>query len=165
MAFLSINKYDSPNFTRGAQSRATFGHDRVIRHIVIHHWNAPGLGDTFASTINWLCNPASQVSAHAVVEAGRAAFLVSAPDVAWGAGNAAGNALGLQIECNPRASKEDYQTVAEVIAQYREWYGDLLITTHNYWVNTECPGNWDVYKLDRMAYEIGMKKYGRKFGG
>lgn len=164
MAFLQINQYDSPNLTRGAQSRAVFGFDRNIRHIVIHHWNAPGLGDTFNSTINWLCNTKSQVSAHAVVEAGRAAYLVNPWDVAWGAGHPQGNAEGLQIECNPRASDADYETVAEVIALYREEYGDLLITPHSYWTFTQCPGDYDLDRLDQRAYEIGMKKYGRRFG-
>lgn len=164
MAFLQINQYNSPNYTAGAQSRSVFGYDRTIRHIVIHQWDDKRKNPTFNGTINWLCNPESKVSAHAVVEAGRAAFLVNPWDVAWGAGNAQGNAQGLQIECNPRASDADYETVAEVIALYREINGDLLITTHNYWTWTLCPGDWDVFRLDKRAYEIGRKKYGRPFG-
>lgn len=162
--YREITNYDSPNFTKGRDSLAVFGVKRSINHIVIHHWGDPRANPTFDGVINWLCNRNSGVSAHAVAEAGRVAFLVNLPDVAWAAGNALGNAQGIQIECNPRMSKADFETVCELVADYRNWHGDLLITSHDYWTNTSCPGKWNIFDIDKRAYEIGMKKYGRLHG-
>lgn len=159
-----ITKYDSPNYTPAKNSTAVFGRARNISGITIHHWGDPKDGPTFTGTINWLCNKASGVSAHLVVEAGRAAWLVDAKDVAWHAG-AIANPTTIGIECNPRASVADVGTVAEVIADIRNTYGDIRIYSHNYYMSTQCPGRYDVFQLDALSYQIHKKKYGYDIEG
>lgn len=154
-----ITKYDSPNYTSYKDTRAVFGRDRVISGITIHHWGDPKLNPTFTGVVNWLCNKASGVSAHLVVEDGRAAWLVDAKDTAWHAG-AVANPTTIGIEANPRASQGDIRAVAEVIADIRHVYGDIMIYGHNYWMSTACPGRYDVYELDRLSYQAHIKKYG-----
>lgn len=162
--YKEITEFNSPNYTEGYSASRSFGYPRAISHIVIHHWGDPGTNPTFDGVVSWLCNPSSGVSAHAVAEAGRVAFLVNLDRVAWAAGHSLGNAQGIQIECNPRMSMGDFETVCELVADYREHHGDLLITSHDYWVNTQCPGKWNVYEIDARAYEIGIAKYGRRHG-
>lgn len=157
-----LTQYNSPNYTKFKDSSAVFGRHRVIRGITLHHWGDPAAGITFAGVVNWLCNANSGVSAHLVVEAGRAAWLVDAENVAWHAG-VIGNTTTIGIEANPRASEADYLTVAEVVADIRNVYGDIMIYSHNYWMNTQCPGIWDVHKVDRMSYDILKRKYGKTF--
>lgn len=154
-----ITEFDSPNFTRAANSRAVFGSERVIRSIVIHHWGDPAAHPSFDGTVNWLCRPNGDSSAHLVVEAGRAAWLVDAADVAWASGGYA-NPRTIAIELNPRASEADYITAAEVVADLRHTYGNLSLYPHHFFSETECPGNWNLDKLDMMAYKAEEKRYG-----
>lgn len=158
-----ITKYNSPNYTKQSDALRLYRTKRVVTGITVHHWGDPALAPTFDGVVGWLCDKRSGVSAHLVVEAGRAAWLVDAQDIAWHAGNWAGNASTVGIECNPRASAADYKAVAEVIADLRNVYGDITIFSHDYWTATECPGRWDVHKLDRMSYEVLFKKYGKRF--
>ena len=162
--YREITNFNSYNYTEGSDCIRTFGYKRDLRFIVIHHWGDPRGNPSFDGTVSWLCNKSSGVSAHAVVEAGRVAFLVNLDKAAWASGSAQGNAQGIQIEANPRMSPEDLETLCELVADYREHWGDLLITSHNYWVPTQCPGKYDVFYIDKRAYEIGMKKYGRLHG-
>jgi LysM repeat protein len=55
---------------------------------------------------------------------------------------------------NPRASSGDYQTVAELIAELRAVYGPLVLKPHRDFTATQCPGVWDLGRLDRLAREI-----------
>lgn len=157
-----ITKYDSPNYTRKQVLLAQYGIKRVVNSIVIHHWDDPAKLPSFNGVINHLCRPNGNSSAHLVVEAGRAAWLVDAEHMAWHAGPY-GNPHSIGIECNPRASEADYLAVAEVVADLRNVYGDITIFSHDYWMNTECPGRWDVFKVDRMSYTILKRKYGKVF--
>lgn len=158
--FREIKQYDSPNITKNADVAAVFGRHRSVSGITIHHWGDPNSGATFGGVIDWLCNPASGVSAHCVVTAGEVAYLVNAEDAAWHAGSPEGNAGTVGFELNPRASAADYDTAAQLVAAYREVYGDIMLYTHNYWTNTQCPGRWDVFKLDRLAYKWQKEMYG-----
>lgn len=159
-----ITKYDSPNFTPGAQSSLVFRSPRVVRGIVLHHWGDPSLNPTFTGVINWLCNRASGVSAHLVVEAGKAAWLVDAKDVAWASGDFA-NPRSIAIEANPRASDADYKAVAEVVADLRHHYGNISIYAHRHLMSTQCPGKWDINRVDAMAYTAERQKYGKSSAG
>lgn len=158
--FREIKHRDSPNITRNRDCAAVFGRPRTITGITIHHWGDPNAGATFDGVVDWLCNPNSAVSAHCVVSAGEVAYLVNGEDVAWHAGSPEGNATTVGFELNPRASAADYNTAAQLIAAYREVHGDIMLYAHNYWTPTQCPGRWDVFKLDALAYEMQKRVYG-----
>lgn len=147
-----ITKFNSPNYTPASSSVAVFGRPRVITGITIHHWGDPALAPQFDSVVNYLCRPNGNTSAHAVVEANKVAWIVNDSDVAWHAGSAEGNTSTVGIELNPRASEADYKTAAELVGQMRYLYGDVMLYAHNYWQATQCPGAWDIYRLDKMSY-------------
>lgn len=123
----------------------------TIKSCVIHHWGDPAKNPTAEGVVNWLCNPASQVSAHFVITGtGRRVWqLVADKDRAWHA--MAGNNSTLGLELDPRCRNEDYDVAAEVIADLWRYYGKLPLQPHKYWVNTACPGNYDLGRLHREA--------------
>lgn len=82
-----------------------------ITTIVIHHWDDPAKNPTFDGTVGWFVSGRGRNSAHYVVEAGRVTRLVAESDTAWHAGNWPVNQTSIGIECNPRASEADKQTI------------------------------------------------------
>ena len=144
MAYEYITKYDSPNF---GYPTGTRGQNKP-KEIIIHHWGSDS--STFNGTVSWLCNKASDVSAHFVVEAGKVACLVNWNDAAFHAGDKAVNMASIGIECHPRCSYADQVTVAEVIAKMWKEYGKLPIRGHKDVVATACPGRWYAI-LDKLA--------------
>lgn len=151
MAYQLITNRDSRNFTPAASVPATFGRPRTIESITIHWWGLPEWGDTFEGVTEFLCTNTKPTSAHEVIEAGRVAVIVNHGDASWAAGNAVGNATSIHLECRPRASEEDYATVAERVRDLRAMYGDLPLIPHRDWQSTQCPGHWDLAKIDRLA--------------
>ena len=148
MSYIYETQYNSPNFTTGYNSR---------KYIVIHWWDDPAKNPTYEGSIATLMNPTRQASAHYVATGTgrRVACLVSPDDTAWHAGayppayNVNPDSIG--IECDPRCRPEDYDVVAELIANIRSAYGDLPLKRHNDFVPTQCPGNWDLARLDALA--------------
>lgn len=145
---------------------ATFHHLRWAGHryrgIAIHWWGDPAQRPTFEGTIQYLVYGGARntASVHYVAEAGRVACLLD-PDtqLSWGQGDGAygeGNNYYLSIECNPRASDGDYLTVAELVRDLRAHYGDLPLRPHNFFTATQCPGVWDLARLDRLAREADI---------
>lgn len=153
MAYQELDQYNSPNYTPAAQCAQVFGEPRNPTTFTLHHWGDPSWGQTFEGVIAYLCdgNRPSPTSAHFIVEAGRAACIVSPDDVAWHAGNAHGNATSIGIECNPAERDADYETIAELIAHLRTIYGDLPLVPHNHWTQTDCPGTYDLARIDALA--------------
>lgn len=148
MTYQDITQYNSPNMTPGRP----WG----INKIVIHWWGDPNTHPTFEGVIQTLCSPARGASAHYVVEAGRVACIVDPDNRAWHAGDGIGNGSqgndrGIGIECNPRQSDGDYQTIAELIRDLRKVYGDLPLHPHREFNATACPGTYDLARLDRLA--------------
>ncbi len=150
-----ITSHDSPNF----------GYPMGVRRqnrpekIVIHHWGSDR--STFAGSISWLCNPAAEVSTHFVAEAGRVACLVNLSDVAWHAGDRWYNEHSIGIECHPRCSDDDMQTVAILIAGLWKIYGKLPVIGHRDVVSTNCPGRWygrleELTAMAEAAYSGGV---------
>lgn len=141
---------DAVHFTAPSDCNYIFGHPRTIESITIHHWGA--LGQNIRDVVNYLSsdNP-RQSSAHAVIQAGEAWSIVSPENAAWHAGNAHGNATSIGLECHPEATDGDYATVAAYIAFLRSLYGDLPLIPHRNWVQTACPGVWDLDRLDKLA--------------
>lgn len=121
--------------------------------ITIHYW---GTSNNFDAIVSWLRNPKAKVSAQYVVEAGRVVQLVGESEVAWHSGRAEGNRHSIGIECRPRCSQADLETVAELIANIRRRRGNLPLKMHKQWTSTSCPGPYEKYMawLDRRANEI-----------
>lgn len=123
----------------------------AIDKIIIHHWGADG--QNHDDVVDFFCNPAkgAQTSAHFVVSAGRVHCIVSPTDTAWHAGDWNANLTSIGIECRPEATAADYATVAELIRWLRAQYGDLPLHRHQEFTKTDCPGRWDLARLDRLA--------------
>ena len=152
MSYLLIDERKSPNYGYDPQGSHGGNHPREI---VIHHWGSDG--STFSGTVSWLCNPASCVSAHDVAEAGRVAHILDYADCAFHSGRKYHNQQSIGIECNPRCSGEDKETVAELIADIWRKFGRLPLIGHKDIVPTRCPGRWyDV--LDELK-EMAEKYY------
>lgn len=158
MTYIMDESLNSRNYTPAASVQAVFGYPRHLTHFTMHHWGAPG--QRFDNVTGWLCNPAAGTSAHFVVEAGRAACLITPTDAAWHAGNGKANAQTIGIEMRPEATDADYRTVSELIADLRAIYGRLPLIGHNSWTATACPGNWDLARIDREANAIMAAREG-----
>ena len=122
----------SPNYSAGRPKGAP-------NVIVIHHWGNDG--QRFDNVVSWLCRANGNSSAHYVVEGGRVAELVAPNNRAWHAGSG-GNPRGIGIECRPECTPADFETVAALIADLRDRYGNLPIKRHMDFMSTDCPGRW-----------------------
>lgn len=154
MSYTYDTSHNSPNYTPEVQSKAVFGQPRVIKGITIHWWGDPATNPSFEGVRDYLCRQDGNTSAHVVVTGTgrRAACIVNYNDVAWHSGNATGNATTIGIECDPRCRDEDYDVIAEVVADIRSAFGDVPIYSHNMWTNTSCPGNYDIDRIDQLSY-------------
>lgn len=155
MSYKYHTELNSPNHSGRRESRPT--------SITIHHWDdpekfgeAPNDGDA-KSVAQYLCRPSRMASASYVITANEVWCIVDPDNIAWHAGNFAVNKVSIGIECDPDAQPGTYETVAEVIAELRETYGDLPLYPHRKWQATACPGKWDLGKLDRMARSAQAK--------
>ena len=135
MAYQYLTQYDSPNYSPGRPAGAP-------SVIVIHYWDDPAKKPSFMGVVSWLCRKGGNSSAHYIAEAGRVACIVAPKDRAWHAGPG-GNPRGIGIECNPRMTKEDLETVAELIANLRKTFGNLPLKPHKFYMNTSCPGAYE----------------------
>lgn len=155
------NKVDysknSPNYTANANVRGAFGYPRSIDWITIHWWGDPNTNPSYEGVISWLCNPRSQASCHDVITGtgSRVAVIVDYVNAAWHAGNAQGNATSLGFECDPRCRPEDYEAVAQDVAETWRYYGrEIPLRPHNSWKATQCPGNYDLNRIAARARQI-----------
>lgn len=150
MSYNYLTQWDSPNYTPASQTASTWKVNRQIKEIAIHWWNAPGAGATFEGVVGSFLKPGG-LSAHYVATGNgrRVACLVSPLDNSWATGP--GNPYTISIECDPAQTNEDYDTIAELIADIRSAYGDLPLIPHSKYVNTRCCGTYDLARLDREA--------------
>lgn len=142
-----ITNRTSPNQTAG---RGGSG----IKGVVIHWWGLPKDANP-DGVVNWLCNPNAQVSAHIVTTGtGRRVWqLVADTNTAWHAGTWNANISTIGIEADPRCRDEDYDVLAEVIANLWKYYGKLPLYRHSDFIATQCPGNYDLNRLRALAEE------------
>lgn len=114
-----------------------------LQGVVVHWWDDPAKRPSLAGVRSWFKNPASQVSAHYVVEAGTVVQMVADENTAWHAGGPHWNNRTIGIECNPRMSLADLETLAQLITDLERKHGPLLIYKHSD-VNpgTQCPGTY-----------------------
>lgn len=140
-------------FTPAAQVPQVYLRPRTIESITIHHWG--DRGQTHDGVVNFFVNGPGLTSAHFVASEGRVNCLVSPKDAAWHAGNPVGNATSIGIECRPEASDGDYKTVGQLVAWLRSQYGaNLPLIPHRNWQSTQCPGIWDLDRINREAQSI-----------
>ncbi len=140
----------------------------AITSITVHHWDdpdhfgdEPNDGDAKA-VARYLCRVGGTSSANYVVTADEVWCIVDPDNIAWHAGNFSVNKESVGIECDPDCQPGTYETVAEVIAELRQKYGNLPLYPHRKWQATACPGAWDLAKLDRLARDIQI---GNDVGG
>ena len=134
-----IAQYDSPN-------HGGFGTQIALpaRRAVLHWWGSPS-GQNPQGIIDWLCNPASQVSAHAVVWQGNVACLVNYDEPSWANGNATANTTAITLECDPNDIDGTIPTIVDYLAdlvRQGNLAEDFELTGHRDWYNTACPGDY-----------------------
>lgn len=146
-----ISQFDSPNYTPAGQTRSVWGRDRNIEAIAIHWWGDPSTNPSFEGVVNYLCRPNGASSAHFVATGTdrRVACIVAPSDNAWATNNA--NPYTIAIECDPRCRDEDYDVVAELVAELRATYGNLPLVPHKQFAQTSCPGNYDLNRINQIA--------------
>lgn len=151
MAFKWETQWNSPNYTDSSRVYATWGRPRTIEAIAIHWWGDPNQNPSYEGIVSYLCRPNGGSSAHIVATGTgrRAACIVDLDDASWATNSA--NPYTISIECDPRCRPEDYDTVAEVIAQLRSIYGNIPLVPHKQFVATACPGNYDLNRLNQIA--------------
>lgn len=163
MSYNYLTQFDSPNYTPGSQTRATWGRDRNIEAIAIHWWGDPNQNPQFMNIVNYLCRAGGNSSAHYVATGtGRqVACIVSPFDNAWATNSA--NPYTVSIECDPRCRDEDYDVVAELVADIRSAFGaNLPLVAHRQFTSTACPGNWDLNRInDIAAGKISQAEWGQ----
>lgn len=142
-AYKYVTKYTSPN--QNARNRKIAG-------ITIHWWGTPS-GQNPLGIVNWLCDKRAGTSAHYVVSEGTVWCIVDPDRRAWHAGNSRANHDQIGIELDPNQSRRaaTEKTAAALIADLRAVYGNLPLSPHRRWTSTQCPGNWDLGRLDRLA--------------
>jgi len=152
---LDETTWNSPNYTPAASVPAVYGMPRKITGITIHHWGVEG--QRYENVANYLSRRNGNTSAHFVVEAGRAACLVSPQHAAWHAGSAVGNATTIGIECRPEMSDADFQSLVELVAWLESLYGNMKIYGHKDWSATACPGKY-YNKLGNLIERVNAAK-------
>ncbi|WP_424116964.1 peptidoglycan recognition protein family protein [Rothia mucilaginosa] len=158
MKYIDIADWNATSFTKDDRVTITNGEEVLspsVDTIVIHHWGDDN--QSFEKVCEFFAGGPG-TSAHFVVEAGRCAQLVEIKDIAWHAGNWAANQRSIGIECRPEMSAEDFETVAQVIADIETYYGrSFYIHGHKDFFNTACPGRW-YDQLDRLIDRINAIK-------
>lgn len=151
MAYNYVTSFKSLNFTPAAQAGIYFGTKRVFKAIAIHWWNSPDKNPGFEGAIRTLISPSSGVSAHFVAtgDGRKVANLVNPKDISWATKQA--NPFTISIECDPSCRDDDYDVVAELIADIRAQYGNLPLVKHSDYVATRCPGDWDLTRLEGVV--------------
>lgn len=151
-----LTQHNSPNYTPAADARSVWGRPRVTRavdgaKIAIHWWGDPNTNPTFEGVINTLCNPSRGASAHFVATGTgrRVACLVDPMDASWATNSA--NPYTFSIECDPRCRDEDYDVVAEVVADLWATFGVMPLVPHRDFTATQCPGNYDLARIEAIA--------------
>ena len=142
-AYTYITKFTSPN--QNARNRKIAG-------ITCHWWGTP-TGQNPEGIVSWLCDKRAGTSAHYVVSENTVWCIVDPDRRAWHAGNSKANHDQIGIELDPNMSRRaaTEKTAAALIADLRAVYGNLPLSPHKRWTSTQCPGNWDLGRLDRLA--------------
>lgn len=164
MSYEYLTQYNALRFTPNALVQSAFGYARVITNITIHWWGRPEWKQKFEDVIRFFCElNSTQTSAHEVISDGMVACIVDHSDAAWANGNSRGNAQSITLECNPRMSAGDFETVCERVADIWIMHGQILpVTEHRDWFATECCGTYRKGAVAARALQIYEAKKGGK---
>jgi hypothetical protein len=128
---------DSPNYNPGVIGLPA-------RRCVLHWWGTPSGQDPWG-VVAWLCNPAAQVSAHAVVWPGNVVCLVPYDGRSWANGNDEANNTAITLECDPNRITATIPTIVAYLADLVRQdvlHPDFVLSGHKDWHNTACPGDY-----------------------
>lgn len=112
--------------------------------IVLHWWGTP-LKQNPYGVISWLCNPHSQVSAHAVIWPNNVACIVNYDCRSWANGNDWANNNTITLELDPNNIPETITTTIEYIKDLiKQGVVDHHVTIkgHCDYYHTQCPGDY-----------------------
>lgn len=151
MSYKYETQYNSPNFTTAADAPRVWGRAYKVTAIAIHWWGDPNTNPSYRGVINVLTSPSRGASAHFVATGTNrsVAQLINLSNASWATNSA--NPYTVSIECDPRCRPEDYDVVAELIANIRSVYGNIPLVPHRQFAATQCPGNYDLGRLDALA--------------
>ena len=141
-----ITDHNAKSYTPGRGGKSWDG------TVVIHWWGDPNQNPTAEGVVQFF-ERGPGTSAHFVVSGtGRKVYhLVSNADTAWHAGDWDANCRSIGIECDPRCRDEDYDVVAEVLADlWRETGVEPMLYRHSDFFATACPGNYDLNRLNDL---------------
>lgn len=138
---MSYEWVPSPNFKSGRTE--------AVKYIVIHHWDDPARKPKIEGVINRFKDPAIEIAAHYVVSGDRIVKMVEEKDTAWHARSA--NPFTIGIEVDPQVPGDTYETVGALVQDIRSRYGNLPLKRHCDFVNTTCPGELDLARIDKEA--------------
>lgn len=134
----------SPNFKPGRTER--------VKYIVIHHWDDPAKKPTINGVVNHFKNPKIEVAAHYVVSGDRIIQMVKESDTAWHTRAANPHTIGIEVD--PNVPGNTYATVGRLVQEIRKRHGNLPLRKHSDFVNTSCPGNLDLARIDQESKGI-----------
>lgn len=117
--------------------------------IIIHWWDRPESKPSLNGVVTWFENPTAQVSAHYVVSDETVYQLCAETDRAWHARQANDFAIGIEVD--PNTPGRTYETVAALVKGIRSRRGPLPLKRHKDYVQTDCPGEIDVERIDNLA--------------
>lgn len=125
--------------------------------IVVHWWGDPSTNPSFDGVVASLMGQ-REASAHYVLESGKVACLIAPGLRAWHVarndfqrvmvGIYDINSHSIGIECNPRMTAGDIETLCQLIADLWVDYGKVPVYGHKDFMATQCPG---VY-YDKLDY-------------
>ena len=108
MDYIFHTDRDSPNYNPGVVKLPA-------KRCVLHWWGTPSGQDPWG-VVAWLCNPAAQVSAHAVVWPGNVVCLVPYDGRSWANGNDEANNTAITLECDPNDIPGTIPTIVAYLA-------------------------------------------------
>ena len=140
--------HDSPNYNPGVVKLPA-------QRCVLHWWGAPSGQDPWG-IVSWLCNPAAQVSAHAVIWPSNVACLVPYDGRSWANGNDEANNTAITLECDPNRVDATIPTIVAYLADLVRQgvlHPQFTLTGHRDWYKTECPGAY-YSRLDEIRAAV-----------
>lgn len=114
------------------------------RRAVWHWWGTPS-GQNPYGIINWLVNPRSMVSAHAVVWPNNVACIVNYDQPSWANGNTLANITAITLEADPNNIESTIRTGVEYLGdlvRQNVLAADFELSGHRDWSSTVCPGDY-----------------------
>lgn len=138
---------DSPLVTKVVPSPNILNEEITPEYIVIHHWDDPAQHPTLQGTLNHLTDLSVGISAHYVIDDSGIYQLVPEHLRAQHAGPQGNNHIG--VELDPNGGPAMYANFVALRADIQQRKGKtLMLKKHSDFMQTECPGNIDMQRLE-----------------